>query len=99
MVLKKTLSAGVLMLALVGAAGAADPSPCVAVGTDIPKAASISLNGAWRLKGWSTPDRGSVRTLEEVPAETISVPAKVPGCYELDLCTAGLLPDLFYANN
>ncbi|MBR0503891.1 MAG: glycoside hydrolase family 2, partial [Kiritimatiellae bacterium] len=99
MVLKKTLSAGVLMLALVGAAGAADPSPCVAVGTDIPKASSVSLNGAWQLKGWPTPDRGSVRTLEEVPAETISIPATVPGCYELDLCAAGLLPNLFYSNN
>ena len=62
-------------------------------------AAVVSLNGEWQLQGWPTPDRGSVRTLEEVPAETISVPAKVPGCYELDLCAAGMLPDLFYANN
>ena len=62
-------------------------------------AAILSLNGEWELKGWPTPDRGSIRTLEEVPAETISVPAKVPGCYELDLCAAGMLPDLFYANN
>ena len=43
---------------------AAGPAPCVAAGTDIPNAPSISLNGAWRLKGWPTPDRGSVRTLE-----------------------------------
>ena len=62
-------------------------------------AAILSLNGEWQLKGWPTPDRGSIRTLDEVPAETISIPAKVPGCYELDLCAAGLLPDLFYANN
>ena len=62
-------------------------------------AAVVSLNGEWQLQGWPTPDRGSVRSLEEVPAETISVPAKVPGCYELDLCAAGMLPDLFYANN
>jgi len=59
----------------------------------------VSLNGSWSLKGWPTPDRGSVRTLEEVPAAEVSVPAKVPGCYELDLCAAGLLPNLFYANN
>ena len=59
----------------------------------------VSLNGNWNLKGWPTPVRGSVRTLEEVPAAEISVPAKVPGCYELDLCAAGLLPNLFYANN
>ena len=59
----------------------------------------VSLNGNWNLKGWPTPDQGSVRTLGEVPAETLSLPAKVPGCYELDLCAAGLLPNLFYANN
>ena len=62
-------------------------------------AALVPLNGAWQLKGWPTPDRGSVRTLEEVPAGARTLPAKVPGCYELDLCAAGLLPDLFYANN
>ena len=61
--------------------------------------AIVSLNGNWNLKGWPTPGRGAVRTLEEVPAAEVSVPAKVPGCYELDLCAAGLLPDLFYANN
>ena len=38
-------------------------------------AAVVSLNGEWQLQGWPTPDRGSVRTLEEMPAETISVPA------------------------
>ena len=59
----------------------------------------VSLNGNWSLKGWPTPERGSVRTLEEVPAAEVSVPATVPGCYELDLCAAGLLPNLFYANN
>ena len=59
----------------------------------------VSLNGAWQLKGWPTPDRGSVRTLADVPKATVSVPATVPGCYELDLCAAGLLPNLFYANN
>ena len=59
----------------------------------------VSLNGNWNLKGWPTPERGSVRTLDEVPTAEISVPAKVPGCYELDLSAAGLLPDLFYANN
>lgn len=59
----------------------------------------LSLNGDWQLKGWPTPDQGSVRTLEEIPAEAMSVPAKVPGCYELDLCAAGKLPNLFYANN
>ena len=62
-------------------------------------AAVVPLDGEWQLKGWPTPDRGSVRTLGEVPAEAISIPAKVPGCYELDLCAAGILPDLFYANN
>jgi len=62
-------------------------------------AAVVSLNGSWNAKGWPTPERGSVRTLEEVPAATLCVPAVVPGCYELDLCRAGLLPDLFYANN
>ena len=62
-------------------------------------AAVVALNGNWNLKGWPTPGRGAVRTLEEVPAAEVSVPAKVPGCYELDLCAAGLLPDLFYANN
>ena len=69
-----------LAAALCGAVFAAEP------------AALVSLNGEWRLKGWPTPERGSVRTLEEVPSETISVPAKVPGCYELDLCAAGMLP-------
>ena len=59
----------------------------------------VSLNGNWNLKGWPTPDQGSVRTLGEVPAETLSLLAKVPGCYELDLCAARLLPNLFYANN
>ena len=59
----------------------------------------LSLNGNWELKGWPTPARGSVRTLEDVPAAETFVPAKVPGCYELDLCAAGLLPDLFKANN
>ena len=59
----------------------------------------VSLNGNWNLKGWPTPDRGSVRTLEDVPTPEVSVPAQVPGCYELDLCAAGLLPNLFYANN
>ena len=61
--------------------------------------ALLSLNGDWQLKGWATPDQGSVRTLEDVPAETMTMPAKVPGCYELDLCAAGKLPNLFYANN
>ena len=59
----------------------------------------VPLNGNWNLKGWPTPDRGSVRALGEVPEVAVSVPAVVPGCYELDLCSAGLLPDLFYANN
>ena len=59
----------------------------------------VSLNGDWNLQGWPTPERGSVRTLEDVPAPEVSVPAKVPGCYELDLCAARLLPNLFYANN
>ena len=59
----------------------------------------VSLNGNWSLKGWPTPERGGVRTLDEVPAAEVSVAAKVPGCYELDLCAAGLLPNLFYANN
>lgn len=62
-------------------------------------ASIVPLNGDWILKGWPTPERGSVRSLDEVPVAEISVPAKVPGCYELDLCAAGLLPDLFYANN
>ena len=61
--------------------------------------AIVSLNGNWNLKGWPTPRRGSVRTLDAVPAAEVSVPATVPGCYELDLCAAGLLPNLFYANN
>ncbi len=62
-------------------------------------AAVLSLNGDWNLKGWPTPDRGSVRTLEKIPADALTLAAKVPGCYELDLCAAGLLPNLFYANN
>ena len=83
---KSTLFAGVLL-------------SLAAAGGNAARQTSLSLNGAWQLKGWPTPDRGSVRTLEEVPSETISVPATVPGCYELDLCAAGLLPNLFYANN
>ena len=59
----------------------------------------VSLNGNWNLRGWPTPERGAVRTLDEVPVAEVTVPAKVPGCYELDLCAAGLLPNLFYANN
>ena len=62
-------------------------------------AAVLSLNGNWSLQGWPTPARGSVRSLSDMPAAEVSVPAKVPGCYELDLCAAGLLPDLFRANN
>ena len=61
--------------------------------------AIVSLNGNWNLKGWPTPRHGAVRTLEKVPAAEVAVPATVPGCYELDLCAAGLLPNLFYANN
>ena len=37
-------------------------------------AALVPLNGAWQLKGWPTPDRGSVRTLEGVPSPEVSVP-------------------------
>ena len=83
---KSTLFAGVLL-------------SLAAAGGNAARQTSLSLNGAWQLKGWPTPNRGSVRTLEEVPSETISVPATVPGCYEPDLCAAGLLPNLFYANN
>lgn len=61
--------------------------------------AGIDLNGAWSLKGWATPVEGSIRTLADVPTETLDVPATVPGSYELDLVAAGLLPDLFKANN
>ena len=83
---KSTLFAGVLL-------------SLAAAGGNAARQTSLSLNGAWQLKGWPTPDRGSVRTLEEVPGATVDVPATVPGCYELDLCAAGLLPNLFYANN
>lgn len=62
-------------------------------------ASVLSLNGEWQVQGWPTPDIGSVRDLSEVPSETIKVSGLVPGCYELDLCRAGILPDLFYANN
>lgn len=30
--------------------------------------AIVSLNGNWNLKGWPTPRRGAVRTLDAVPA-------------------------------
>ena len=62
---KSTLFAGVLL-------------SLAAAGGNAARQTSLSLNGAWQLKGWPTP---------------------VPGCYEPDLCAAGLLPNLFYANN
>ena len=68
-------------------------------GTSFAQVDSLSLNGDWELRGWPTPVRGSVRTLAAVPTPEIVVPAHVPGCFELDLCAAGLLPNLFYANN
>ncbi len=52
---------------------------------------TISLNGAWSLKG---------RRQTSGTENTVAVPAKVPGCVQLDLSRAGYLPaDLFFGEN
>ena len=52
---------------------------------------NISLNGDWRLEFFPQPAGGAVRDLP-VGLPTESVAAQVPGCCELDLSRAGLLP-------
>ncbi len=53
---------------------------------------SLSLDGAWRLDFFPQPTAGAVRSLPHpCPVETVA--ATVPGCCELDLARAGLLPE------
>ena len=51
----------------------------------------VSLDGDWRLAFFPQPASGPVRGLSSVPA-CGTVAAEVPGCCELDLARAGLLP-------
>ena len=51
----------------------------------------IPLDGEWRLEFFPQPAEGAVRSLPlKVAAECVR--AEVPGCCELDLMRAGLLP-------
>ena len=53
---------------------------------------SISLNGIWRLSGQPQENADGTPLLQ--------LDAEVPGCVQLDLSRAGLLPsDLFLGNN
>ena len=56
-------------------------------------AATLSLNGTWKLEYFPQPDDGAVRSLP-LPAEVgaKAVAATVPGNCELDLVNAGVLP-------
>ena len=58
-------------------------------------AATVSLDGEWRLDYFPQPDAGAVRALP-LPADlgAKSVKATVPGNCELDLVNAGLLPPM-----
>ena len=58
-------------------------------------AATVSLDGEWRLDYFPQPDAGAVRSLP-LPADLgqKSVKATVPGNCELDLVHAGLLPPM-----
>ena len=51
----------------------------------------ISLDGEWRLEYFPQPQDGALRSLP-LGVATGSVAAQVPGCCELDLSRAGLLP-------
>ena len=55
------------------------------------QASVLSLDGEWRLDYFPQPDMGAIRTLE-IPAHG-TVRATVPGCCELELVKAGLLPE------
>jgi len=63
-------------------------------------AETISLNGDWSLEAFPQPEDGAIRTLP-LPANLriTAVPAKVPGCCEMDLVAAGLLPDPLVSTN
>lgn len=54
--------------------------------------AITSLDGEWRLEYFPQPADGAIRSLP-LGVATESVAAQVPGCCDLDLCRAGLLPD------
>ena len=61
--------------------------------------AVLSLNGDWSARFWPTPALGPVRELVAIPGSAQSIPGKVPGCIELDLAAAGLVPDLLFSTN
>ena len=61
--------------------------------------AALSLNGDWSARFWPTPTLGPVRELVAIPGSAQSIPGKVPGCIELDLAAAGLVPDLLFSTN
>ena len=50
---------------------------------------TLPLDGEWSACCWPTPAEGSVRDLAQIPDMVESLPAKVPGCIELDLVAAG----------
>ncbi|MHB1295505.1 MAG: glycoside hydrolase family 2 protein [Anaerolineae bacterium] len=59
----------------------------------------ISLDGAWQLIGFPEAER-RVAHPDALPAQGgVRVPAQVPGNVELDLQSAGVLPDPFYGAN
>lgn len=60
---------------------------------------STPLDGEWTASFWPTPDTGAVRTLSAVPPSAETISARVPGCVELDLARAGLVPDLLVSTN
>ena len=60
---------------------------------------TLPLDGEWSARCWPTPTEGSVRELTQVPSTAESLPAKVPGCIELDLEAAGRISDLHFGTN
>ncbi len=63
-----------------------------------PAAGMVDLNGTWRLDAFPQPAGGAIRTVPvNVPVQTFE--AEVPGCCEMDLVKAGLLPDPMVSTN
>ena len=60
---------------------------------------SVSLDGIWSAKYWKTPPRGSVREISAIPGEAKTIAGTVPGCVELDLEAAKLIPNLLVSTN
>ena len=60
---------------------------------------SVPLDGIWSAKYWKTPPRGSVREISAIPGEAKTIAGTVPGCVELDLEAAKLIPNLLVSTN